>query len=190
MSFVKNLTEFDTGVDLFIKKVEAMPVRAFRWLVWEIFCEILNQTPQWSGKAVANWNIGVGAPDYTWDDSLGEPDVGLTALHASPLEKGNPEWIEVAKLRNIDKLSQIKRREKVYITNSVFGDTDHGKAGPFYMAALQDPSYWQHKLREVNKPYEVATETMIRVIGETQIKGFGSGLELSRVGGLSFGDGL
>jgi hypothetical protein len=185
MGLVKNLTEFDLGIDLFMKKVEDAPVQQFRQLVWMVFCEILEQTPQWSGKAVANWNIGVGSPDYSWDDTLGEPDVGTTALHNEPLEKGNQEWIEVAKFRNADKIKLIKRREKVYITNSVFGDDDHGRSSNFYLASLQDPGYWQQKLREVNKPYEIATETMIRVITEY---GRGGGLALTNVGGLSFGD--
>lgn len=185
MGWVKNLTEFDLGIDLFMKKVEAAPVREFRELVWLVFCEILEQTPQWSGKAVANWNIGVGSPDYSWDDSLGEPNVGTTAVNASPLEKGNQEWIEVAKFRNLGKIEQIKRRERVYITNSVFGDDDHGRSSNLYLASLQDPAYWQHKLREVNKPYEVATETIIRVVSEYKR---GGGIALTHVGGLSFGD--
>lgn len=188
MAFVKNLGQFDIGIDLFMKKVEQSPVQVFRWMVWEVFCEILEQTPQWSGKAVANWNIGVGAPDYTWDDSLGEPDTG-TYLHnaAAPLVKHDPQWIEVAKFRNLEKLNLITRRERVYITNSVMGDDDKG-GQVAYLAALQDPVYWQQKLRAANKPYEVATETMVRVISETQINGLGSGIELARIGGLAFGD--
>jgi hypothetical protein len=182
---IKDPFKVNQGIDLFMKKVEVAPIAIFREFVWQVFCEILEQTPQWSGKAVANWNIGVGAPDYSWDENVGEK-VDSFALNV--LQKGDNEWIEYAKFRNAGKLKEIKRREKVFITNSVWGDDDNGKASSnHYLEALQDPSYWQEKLRTVNKPYEVATETMIRVIRDFKR---GKGLALTHFGGDSFEEGL
>lgn len=182
---IRDPFKVNMGIDLFMKKVEAAPVIVFREFVWKVFCEILEQTPQWSGKAVANWNIGVGAPDFSWDDGVGEK-VDLWATNV--LERGNREWIEYAKFRNAGKIHEIRRREKVFITNAVMGDDDNGRAGSeMYLDALQDPAYWTQKLRAVNKPYEVATETMIRVVRDFKR---GIGLSVTHVGGDSFERGL
>lgn len=166
------------GITMFMKKVEEAPIAQFRDFVWAVFVEILVQTPQWSGKAVANWNIGVGSPDYNWDDNVGDK-VDLWATNAR--QKGDQEWIEYAKFRNHDKVygpGGIKRREKVYITNSVWGDDDKG-GSMMYLQALQEPGYWQHKLRAVNRPYEVADETLIRMMVDYRK---GVGFSLTRVG--------
>jgi hypothetical protein len=183
MGFVKNEAQVLDGITLLMKKVEAAPILAFRQLVWQIFYEILQQTPQWSGKAVANWNIGIGAPDYSWDDDVGEK-VDLWATNA--LQKGDNEWIAYALFRNHDKVwKDLKRREKVFITNSVWGDDDDGRADTnHYLVALQDPAYWQEKLRAVNRPYEVVDETVIRVMRDYKR---GVGLSISSMRGDSFG---
>lgn len=169
------------GISLHMKKVEEAPIAKFREFVWVVFCEILEQTPQWSGKAVANWNIGVGAPDYSWNDDLGDSvDLWGTNVH----QKGDDPWIMAAMVRNWPKVQEIKRREKVFITNSVWGDDDAGRASSnYYLEALQDPSYWQQKLRAVNRPYEIATETMIRVLRDYDR---GIGLAVANFGGDSF----
>lgn len=183
---IKDPFKVNLGIDLFMRKVEEAPVSVFRDLVWEVFCQTLEQTPQWSGKAVANWNLSVGSPDFSWDDDVGDK-VDLWATNTR--QRGDNEWIEYAKFRNHDQLAKIKRREKVFITNAVHGDDDSGKANSeMYLDALQDPGYWVEKLRAVNKPYEVATETVIRVMREFKLgRRKGVGLAITQLGGDSIG---
>jgi hypothetical protein len=179
MGLIKDPFKVNLGIDLFMKKVESAGIDLFRDFVWKVFCEILNQTPQWSGKAVANWNIGVGAPDFSWDDNVGDHIDAFALAH----ERGDEKWKRYARERNKHKLKEIHRREKVFITNAVWGDTDHGKSSHLYLESLQDPAYWTKKLRVVNQPYEIATETMIRVIRDYKR---GIGISVTRAGGDSF----
>lgn len=164
MAFVvKNPEVFNMGIDLWIKRVEDMYVQAYRDLVWKVFCRILNQTPQFTGKAVANWNIGVGAPNYEYDDTLGDPiEPTMSAKILDPAHrKKDLKWINVAKARNRPKMAMIKRDTRVYINNGVRGDNDKGRSSELYLDSLQDPAYWAVKLRAYNQPYETAQESMM-----------------------------
>lgn len=177
----RNVFQVNQGVDLWFRRVEDMVVAQYRKFIWEIFKRIVRETPQYSGKAVANWNLGVGAPDYDFNDSYGDEPVmsyltkgthrwysGLEAPH----QKGDQKWIRVALNRNRPKLMQIERRTKVFINNGVEGDNDGGAtASNLYLQELQDGSYWAKKLREVNKPYEIAQESVIIVVGQMAGKG-------------------
>jgi len=181
---------FQEGIDLWVKRSEEMFIADFRDLVWAIFCRILERTPQYSGKAVANWNIGVGAPD----DSEANANYGSPAIvkrdairiqHIySPHQTGSPQWIEVAKARNKPRLALIKRGTRVYFSNNVYGDDDDGNSDEYYLGSLQEASYWMEKLRTVNKPYEIAAETVLFALAE---QGRLPGRRF-RAGGGSIGD--
>ncbi len=180
---------FQDGIDLWVKRSEEMFIADFRDLVWAVFCRILVQTPQYTGKAVANWNIGVGAPDESFQDNLGDPREAEQDYrgdwHPVPTqERGDSEWIEVAMARNKPKLALIKRNTRVYFSNNVVGDNDDGKSDVLYLSSLQDAGYWQEKLREVNKPYEIAAESVLFALAE---QGRLPGRRF-RAGGGSLGD--
>lgn len=160
---VRNLPQVLAGLDIQIEKVKALHVAAFRRAVWEVFQNILENTPQFTGQAAASWNIGIDAPDYTIDAGVGD-DQHLTKSanlsHAGARQRGDRYWIEYARIKNKQRLFLIKAGTKVFITNAALGDTDHGKSSERYMESLQDATYWMDKLRAVNKPYETAAETV------------------------------
>lgn len=161
---VTNIKKSVAGVDLMLKRVEDGFVGRYRDVVWLTFCRILENTPQFSGRAVANWQIGVGAPDKTFDPSLGEPELALLHSHGDSRgahHKGDKQWIEEAKRRNAPKIPTITRRTKVYFTNMTKGDNDHRRSSVYYLESLQDPEYWMVKLRNWNKPYETAAESLV-----------------------------
>lgn len=146
----------------------------FRKVVWEVFLEILYQTPQFSGRAVANWNLSVGAPDFTFEPWAGDDQsmtsvlepagskfAGANISHAGVREKGDLTWIDYAIGKNESRLQQIELHSKVFITNAAQGDTDNGRSSTLYLESLQDAEYWMVKLRAANKPYETAAETII-----------------------------
>ena len=180
------------GVDLWMQKVKNMTAAEYRSFVWAVFLRILKETPQFSGTAVANWNISINGPNYDYDPTLGDELDPFTGL---AYEKGHPRWIEVAKRRNTPivwgpgggpqkgyKPGGLSYRDKVYITNSVRGDSDDGKSLEAYMESLQDPGYAARKLRDVNKPYETAQESVIVIAGQFLSRG----ISLPRVGGEDF----
>lgn len=165
---IKNIFQVNMGIELFMTRVREAPIDAYRQIVWETFCRILEQTPQWSGKAVANWNLSVGAPDFSYDPDVGDKlDLFDLARH-----RGDNEWIEYAKFRNAPKVKEIRRDLKVYICNGVEGDSDNGRSTELYLDSLQDPKYWAVKLRSVNQPYETAHESIIHIAGEYLAGGF------------------
>jgi hypothetical protein len=187
----RNVFQVNQGVDLWFKRVEVMVVGQYRAFIWEIFKRIVRETPQFSGKAVANWNLGIGAPDYDFNDSYGDDPVmsrmssGPNAIvhwykETAPHQKGDQKWIRAALNRNRPKLDSIHRRTKVFINNAVQGDDDGGAtASNLYLQELQDGSYWVKKLREVNRTYETAQESVIIVASEFAGKG-----HLIRTGGF------
>lgn len=175
-SFVKNLPAVLNGIDLEMRRINDAFVNRYRDVIWLTFCRILDNTPQYSGLAVANWRIGVGAPDTTFDRYLGDPSLQNLSKkkwsHPKVAErayhKGSQEWIEQAKRREAHKIPLVKRHTKVFITNNVQGDRDGGATGEygnFYLEALQDPAYWRVKLRGYNRPYETAHESFMLTMG-------------------------
>jgi hypothetical protein len=186
VGFVKNLPNALRGVDLHMRRVEAMTREQFQDFIWEVFKRILRETPQWSGKGVANWNLSIGAPNFSYDPSLGD-EVGAVGknFHVGQLgdthERGDERWMRIARNRARPIKNRIFLKDKVFISNGVTGDGDDVGAEQ-YIQALQDPFYWAKKLREVNKPYEVAQESVIVVAMQTMRRGLFS----ARVGGSSW----
>lgn len=174
---------FNGGIDTWFKQVEGTATEGYRKLVWAVFKRILQATPQWSGLAVANWNLSIGEPNMTWDPTLGD-DIGL---HDIAHSRGDAQWIKVATARNWPTAKQIRYRDRVFISNGVKGDSGiwkdgetKGGQGFSYLEAMQaEGSPWHQSLRDVNKPYETVQESIIIVSTL-----YGSrGLTLPRVGG-------
>lgn len=183
MGLVKDLPRANMGVDLIIKRVGAMYLNHYREVVWAVFIEILKQTPQYSGRAVANWNIGVGAPDFSYNDDIGDEIEHIGAFEGPGRssiahERGDSKWINYAISRNEPKLAEIQRGTRVYINNGIRGDDDNSGRSEMYLEELQNPTYWGVKLRAANKPYETAQETVVKMaaqIGRSHGFEFGAG---------------
>jgi hypothetical protein len=177
MGYVKNLPQALGGVDLTFKKLQEMPSEVFRDYVWQVFLRVLRETPQWSGKAAANWNLSIGSPNFNFDDTLGD----AVDLHGVAHARGDERWLRVARARNKPIVARIKARDKVFISNGVVGDNG-GKGALAYMQALQSSSYWMQHLRQVNRPYEIAQESVVIVTEQFGRRGFFA----PRVGGESW----
>lgn len=158
---VKNKGKVLEQLQLRITRMKHIEDEVYRQVVREIFRRVLNQTPQFSGRAAASWCIGVGRPEYVDSSNLGS---GLkTARRLSgemrPLQRGSRYWKQVAWNREKHKIDSLTKGKAVYLTNSALGDTDNGRASPLYMEALQDPAYANLKLRDIHKPYETVQES-------------------------------
>ena len=169
VNFSRRSVSLNEAIDKVFAKAEGVALEQYRKAVWAVFVELVYTTPQFSGRAAANWNIGVDAPDFTVDYSLGEqPDIvdnkknDGAHIAISPKRVGDNKWASEALERNKYKLRQIKSKSKVYISNGVKGDVDegNGRSSPYYLADLQDPTYWARRLREVNQPYETVSQVL------------------------------
>ena len=155
MARVRNVAAVQRSVAIQLQRAYHMKTTRYREFIWQQFLRILENTPQFSGMAVANWNIGIGAPDTSYDRSVG--DSINYKEYDSVRKKGDREWIEYAIARNRPILEQIKPGDKVYITNSIRSYKVRKGDAQYYMADLQ--TNWRKRLRDVNRPYEVAAES-------------------------------
>lgn len=183
MGLIKNMPQALQGVDLSFAKVSQMPAQAYREFIWDLFLRILRETPQFSGKGVANWNLSIGAPNFGFDPTLGD-EIGAPSFgskFAATHERGDEKWMRVARNRARPIMKLIRARDKVFISNGTTGDGDEVGAER-YIEALQNQSYWVYKLREVNKPYEVAEESLVTVAMKFGRRGFFA----PKIGGASW----
>ena len=179
-----DLQGFDKASALVIRRAEEALIAEYREVAMEVFWRLLEQTPQFTGRAVAHWQIGIDQPDYFRDDSLGDVVDIVGGRHKKDgtfykkdlaHRKGDVDWMNVAWIRNEHKFEQIHRGTKVFFTNSVHGDSDNGDSSENYMQDLQVPGYWVKKLRSQNKPYETAVETLMLVQMASAPTGAGNG---------------
>lgn len=179
MGLIKNLPQSLRGIELRMARAKDMARDQYRAFVWQVFLRILRETPQYSGRGVAHWNLSIGSPNFTTYSGLGDdatkepawdPRYGMHAKGIAAHERGDERWERVARNRARPIKDRIFLKDKVFISNGVKGDGDDVGA-ELYMQALQDPGYWVYKLRQVNKDYEVAQESMIAVAMKWQRKG-------------------
>lgn len=159
-----------------VDKAEKTTLAQYRRGIWGLFLELLKNTPQGTGKAVANWRIGIEAPDLSFDNNAGDEQEILDYKSGSGQylrwghrKKGDQKWIDeaIAYNRHLVQPGQrnspnrIQLGDRVFFSNNVQGDTDLGESGTNYLASLQNPEYWKKKLRFANQPYETVARTLM-----------------------------
>lgn len=152
------------ALDAFALKAEDVTLRRFRMAVWAVFTRLLDTTPQFSGRAVANWNIGVDTPDLTFQDDVGDYHDG-GHLMDDFRQVGDREWITYAMAVNKPRLALITSRSRVFISNTTRGDAFKGdkREGPtYYLLDLQDPTRWANVLRDENAAAERVADVMLK----------------------------
>lgn len=181
-----DIFKFNSGIDAWFKQINTMADETYRQLIWDIFLRLVRETPQYSGMAVANWNLSIGSPNMDFNPEYGDKELsGANAFPASPRQKGDRRWEMVAWSRNRPIKNAIKHTDKVFICNGVQGDMEWGDGHTTfaYLQAIQTPGKWQDRLREENKPYETVQESIFIVTSKYMRKGLG----LSGVGGNASG---
>lgn len=156
-------------LDVWVNQVEDSTTNEYRAQVKGLFNFILETTPQASGRAVANWRIGINQPDNSYDPAMGDvgeirdtkDGKGAYQKRIQFRQKGDKKWIGAAQDEQLYKLQPGSRRDSanrlklgdtVHITNNVVGDD--GK----YLDRLQGD--WSG-LRDANKPYITAAEALL-----------------------------
>lgn len=164
--FVRNKAKTVRDLNLALTRLEESPIALYRQAIWEIFTRIVMQTPQFTGRAAASWNLGINSPDLSFDAGMGD-DLKFSEagwLKKSNREKGDRKWASESLERAKYVLRRVRRGDKVYISNAVRGDNDGGASSEAYLASLQNAKYWGEKLRLANQPYETAMESAIFVV--------------------------
>lgn len=116
-----------------IKKVRAEiheEVREiFRGFVLVAYDSIVDKTPQWTGHAAAQWNIGVNHIDLSKSERFLEENLAVSAAIRDPQsglgllrpakQVGDMEAIREAKSRQAGKAEKITLENVIYISNNV-----------------------------------------------------------------------
>lgn len=161
----------ESTLDAWVDKAQERSLSQFRAGVWALFNELLMQTPQGSGRAVANWKIGLDAPDTSVEADVGDPPEfvdtksGGAYVRWGHRKKGDHYWIDYAQRKNKYLVqpgskggtSRIQSHTRVFFSNNVVGDDNEQ-----YLESLQDKGVWAERLREQNLPYETVAETLIK----------------------------
>lgn len=104
----------------------------FRGFVTVAYISVVENTPQWTGHATAQWNIGRNYMDVSGSTRYAEENLAVSerirsnegldaggALHAAAKQMGDPEAVAEAKQRQEDVVMQIKLADLIYISNNV-----------------------------------------------------------------------
>jgi hypothetical protein len=70
---VRNLRKLNKNLDKIIKNLGVPVVTVQKKIAFDIFAEIVAQTPIKTGRAMNNWNISVGNPDLSVTEIGGAP---------------------------------------------------------------------------------------------------------------------
>jgi len=152
----KNVPEFVKKLKAAMVNMEREANQVYRGFVTATFHRVLTETPQWSGNAVANWNVSLNSPDWTVNYTLKEaaaPDRSARRLlqhkwdtpYGPAVSKGDPRGIMMSVRRAKDKLVSVTIHDRVHICNAA-ENLKHES----YIQYLEDNP--NNFLRPVNQP--------------------------------------
>lgn len=121
-------SKFITALAAKMKRMEQACGEVFRGYTLAVYHRILTETPQYSGNAVANWNVSADQPDYktstAWKHNWTPPPLskGVTlptmdsvhrnsAIFAGPFDV-NKHYYIANKAENLDKKTYIQLLER------------------------------------------------------------------------------
>ena len=112
---VTNLSQFDTEVRAWKARVEAATAQVAKGVAMFTLKAILKTSPQYSGDFVANWNVSIGSPDYTFNP--------LPVGEFSRYKEGDPRAINVA-LSKVS-IGAYKLGQTIWLTNAAHHDDNY-----------------------------------------------------------------
>lgn len=141
-------------MDEWLEAVEESIVHEMAEVGRSAFFYVLEETPQWSGNAVANWHFNVNTASAGYDDifkTLRDDRTGFT-----PFVKGSTQAMNYAYQMSLDQFGGVHSLDDViYITNTT----------P-YAAGLELLSF---KIRSENLPGEMMHRAVERLADEAGV---------------------
>lgn len=132
---IDNLDQVNLGINKWLEEVETLAVGSMRGLSIQMFYKALENTPQFSGNAVANWRYAVNGVDRSVDNVFQEifwaevKDQWPETVHAFSKEEPNEDAHSWAVGHTDGRASKVsKLSDVVNITNSVLYDEWLAKA--------------------------------------------------------------
>lgn len=138
----------------------------FKGYVTVAFNMLVDETPQWTGYAATQWNIGVNRVDMSISSLFAEDRAEVSNLFSGnfkvsdqklrkpPKEKKHPAAVNEARERNSDKILQIALDKTIFLSNNVI---DTGKVKEAYAQKMEENI--GNYLRRVNRPGHMVMRT-------------------------------
>lgn len=147
---VTNLDQVFKDLDNWANSVEAECVEVVKGYAFKAYGYMLNRSPQFSGDFVANWNISLDTPDFSFTpfnptrDRLGRSR--SFDANSPNFKRGDKPAMTEAKNRNARALDGLRLGQTIYFAND--SHHDQGKHRIEYYAGLIESN--QIPLRPVN----------------------------------------
>ena len=139
----------------------------YRGFVAVAYDSVLEETPQWTGHAAAQWNIGIEHIDMSTSNLYAEENLAVSKhiragvpmdddsgdFLSSAKAAGDPAAIEEAKHRQGSNLEEILLTDVIYISNNV-----ENMLNEAYASKLEENP--NNYLREVNEPGHMIARTV------------------------------
>ena len=148
-----------------LKKIRAVYYKevldVFHGFVTVAYNIVVDETPQWTGHATAQWNIGINHLDVSRSHLYLKENLAVSRSvkgdsskeFVSSKKKGDPEAVAEAKRRQTGIVEQIKLADMIFISNNV-----EGLLTGSYAAKLEaNPNSY---LRSVNDPGHMVFRTI------------------------------
>lgn len=147
----------------------------FRGFVLVAYDSVLDKTPQWTGHAAAQWNIGVHSLDVSKSNVFLAENIAVSEAIRSKSrldklapakQKGDVAAINEAKGRQTGDVERMQLKDMIYISNSV----EAALRGSYASKLEENPNNY---LRDVNLPGQMIMRTLhwfnsrLAVIDET-----------------------
>jgi len=120
---VTNLSQFDTEVRAWKARVEAATAQVAKGVAMFTLKAILKTSPQYSGDFVANWNVSIGSPDYTFNPLPVGEFSHYTEDFSYLSKEGDPRAISVA-LSKVS-IGAYKLGQTIWLTNAAHHDDNY-----------------------------------------------------------------
>ena len=123
---ITNALEFSAGIDRWLEEVDDLAVGALRGLSVKLFEAVLENSPQFSGNAVANWRYSVNGKDTSsnnfFKQIFNEANDPKKGADIEPFSKENRN--SLAKLAAVESAAGREKdvnslSDVIYISNSV-----------------------------------------------------------------------
>lgn len=119
---ITNRAAFDSQIRNWTKGVKATSAEVAKGLAFKMLKLILYKGPQYTGDFVANWNVSVGVPDYTFHSSnQNEAYRARPQKIVAPAQEGDTRAINKA-LTNATSLPTFKLGQTIWLANGAFHD--------------------------------------------------------------------
>jgi hypothetical protein len=152
----RNVPDFIKKLEAAVLNMEREANQVYRGFVTATFHRLLTETPQWSGNAAANWNVGINGSDFSVNYTLKEaaaPDRSARRLrehkwdspYGPAVSKGDERGIMMSVRRNAMKLSLVDVKHNTHLCNAA----QNLKHESYIQYLEENPDNF---LRSVNQP--------------------------------------